>query len=235
MRVIVVAAAMFLLLSPSPALAASDWLPVQGDIAGGLMFVDQKDDEGRVSTIAAPHASASLGFVTMTNAPPQALFFGAGIEGTIASVEMPYQWSAGAGTRFGIAWMNQRRRSGIPDFYVYGRFTPFVGGGYGESSQQTGQRTTLEKMGGGARLAVGFTAPGWTRWVASGLGHGNDCGDCGNVSAGSGEEAIAVCAVLGAVYVTALLLNHAEFVVETYGTERGDTDTRIGFRIGAGF
>lgn len=236
MRSLVAATTILLIFSVSaPARASSPWLPVQGDIAGGVVFVDQEDDQGRVRTIAAPHASASLGVVTMMNGPPQSMFFGAGIEGTINSVEMPYQWSAGAGTRLGVAWKSPHRRSTIPDFYLHGRFTPFVGGGYGSSDEFTGQRSTFEKTGGGVRMAFGFTSPGWTRWVASGMGHGNDCGNCGDISAGSGEEALAICAIGSAVYITALLLNHAELVVETYGTEREDMDTRIGFRIGTGF
>ncbi len=201
-------AALLLLLIPWNVEAAEMW-PVQGDISA-FWQVDAKTGahEGR-------GGAAWLGYAFWLDRAPDSAFFSSGVEVTLsdASTGAPHAWTAGGGTRMGWGTRSSKKHPyGNPDFYAYGRVTPFVA-------------FEDERFAGGARFGIGFTAPGWTRLLASGLtATGSDCDSTGTV-----------CDALAVAYLAAMLTNHFEAFVEVSGYDRDHLSTRFGLRVGAGF
>src|SRR5688500_2014030 len=196
--------------------AAEMW-PVQGDVSA-FWQVQTKD-----GAHAGRGGAAWLGYAFwLDQQSPESAFFSTGIEGTIAdpATGSPHAWTVGAGTRMGWGVRESKKHPlGNPDFYAYGRVTPFLARGYDDA-------THGERFGGGLRLGLGFTAPGWTRLLARGATEGG-AGDCD----GTGT----ICDVIIAAYIVAMFTNHFEVYVETFGFERDRLSTRIGLRVGAGF
>ena len=215
--------ALFFFLAPALH-AESHWLPVQGDLSGGGIY-------GRYDV--HPTAAAYLGFAAMDTNAQQSSFFGAGIEGTVTDYRAPYQWTAGLGSRVGAAWRWRPRAESLhPDLYLYARVTPIIGGGRQGFDNPDGTVSfDPYKIGGGIRVGVGFTAPGWTLLLAH-MGW-NGLSEVGDIH-GDDNTAIA-CAAVCATYVILTIVNHAEVTWESYGTESRAMYGRVGFRIGTGF
>lgn len=213
-----------LLLLIAPRAHAVAWFPVQGDLSAGGLY-------GRYDR--HPTGSLYLGFAAMEDGMRQSSFFGGGVEGTISDYTAPYQWTAGLGSRVGMAFRwRESTRSTLPDFYGYARVTPIVGAGrQGVDLPNGNVAYGAYKVGGGVRVGLGFTSPGWTILLAQtgwrGLGSVDDVGH-------DDYTAIA-CAVGCATYLALTIINHGELTWEEYGTESRSMYGRIGFRIGTGF
>lgn len=215
----------FFLLTPL-AHADSRWLPFQGDLSAGGLY-------GRYDS----HATGSLylGFASLEEGMRQSSFFGAGVEGTITDYRAPYQWTAGLGSRVGMAWrFRQAVEYRVPDLYLYARVTPIVGGGrMGHDLPDGTVDFDPYKIGGGVRLGIGFTSPGWTVLMAHNGWTG--LGSMGDVGVGGDEYTSLACATVCLTYFVLTIVNHAELTWETYGTESRAMYGRVGFRIGTGF
>lgn len=207
------------------------WSAFQGNFAGGVMF-----DSGEGQDEIPPRrddfgfGSIYLGMAFMPSPPPVSMFFGAGVEGTVAGARGPYQLSLGAGTRVGFAWKWTRYRYRVPDFYVYLKFLPFVGTGSIADEEYLADEPNVTTTGAGLRVAVGFTAPAWTAfWYSDG---NVAIGAAGIAAAANDLDSAAIC---GVGFLLAGLLNHTELTYETYGTSSEDFSQRIGIRFGVGF
>lgn len=207
------------------------WSVMQGALAGGVMFDSgegqdeippQRDDFG--------FGSIYLGAAFMPAPPPMSMFFGAGVEGTVAGARGPYQLSIGAGTRIGFAWKWTRYRYRLPDTYVYMRFLPFVGTKSVAQENYLGEQESIQTTGAGFRVAVGLTAPAWTAFWYSDSNIA--IGGVGVAATAHSVDEAAICCV---GFLLAGLLNHTELTYEVYSTGNDDTTTRIGIRFGVGF
>lgn len=207
------------------------WSMMQGNIAGGVMF-----DSGQGQEEIPPRrddfgfGSIYLGMAFMPAPPPVSMFFGAGMEGTVAGARGPYQLSLGAGTRMGVAWKWTRYRYKVPDLYVYLKFLPFVGTGSIAQEEYLADQPNVRTTGAGVRLAIGFTAPAWTAfWYSDG---NVAIGGVGVAASANSIDEAAICCV---GFLLMGLLNHTELTYESYQTNREDRTDRVGIRFGVGF
>ena len=211
--------------------SADEPLPFQFTLAGGVAF----DDEARSET----PRSVGFGSLWLGGAfylegnhrrLAQGFYIGPGFEGTVDGENGPYQWSIGAGTRFGMVWRAPGDK--IPNAYVYTRVTPFMGmrtvAGPGYLAEiQEDEDPNFTQQGAGVRIGLGVVAPVWTGAVLSGIG---DAGpEIASVS--SPEEAVACC-LFGAIVV---LTNSIEITAEMYEEPDRDPILRFGIRAGVGF
>lgn len=204
-----------LLFTPRTAHAQS-YIPLQMDLSAGGLW-------GRYDKF--PTASLYAGIALMDSRAQFSPFLGGGFEATVAPDYAPYQWTAGLGTRTGFAFRWRRRmRYRVPDLYVYARATAIVGAGQEAIEVPGGLTEYRERTGGGARLGIGLTAPGWTVALLEGARDSN--------TSFVVNQASFVC---GFSYLVISLLNHAELTVEWYGPDVRETYARVGFRIGTGF
>jgi hypothetical protein len=92
-------------------------------------------------------------------------FSGAGLETTLHGRTAPYQSSVGFGPRLGYVW---GRREGspapLPAGYLYARVTPFVG-----LRTAGDDPSTNGVSGGGFRVGIGVTSPGWSLALTNGM------------------------------------------------------------------
>lgn len=222
-------------LAPSAAHAQYNdfrqWSNFQGNVAGGVMF-----DSGEGQDEIPPRrddfgfGSIYVGMAFMPSPPPVSMFFGAGMEATVAGARGPYQLSAGAGTRIGFAWKWTHYKYKVPDLYMYLKFLPFVGTGSVANEEYLADKPNVTTTGAGVRIAIGFTAPAWTAfWYSDG---NVAIGAAGVAATAGGADEAAICCV---GFLLAGLLNHMELTYETYGTNNEDVTQRVGIRFGVGF
>lgn len=207
------------------------WSLIQGNIAGGVMFDSaqaQEDIPPRRDDFG--FGSIYLGAAFMPSPPPVSMFFGAGMELTVAGARGPYQISGGAGTRVGFAWKWTRYRYKVPDLYMYLKFMPFVGTGSVAQEDYLGDQPTVQTTGAGVRVAVGFTAPAWTAFWYS---DGNIA--LGGVGVAASSQSIDEAAICCVGFMLLGLLNHMELTYESYQTNTEDRTDRVGIRFGVGF